>query len=258
MVDISNLLSKTYSVLDPGSNILFGKKTDISSIDIPGFKRLFHNIPTNLNKNRIRKTNEISYGYTNYAGAHRKTVCSMQDKLLLVGNRIGYDINIPDLLCTHTNDDSKLFYEVYIRDILSLLNNILMENFPEIYCKQNDKIFDDFKINCTCFTKVTIRVSDINDPPCPMHTDRSNCGYACILILSLDKNEHFSGGEQVLQIGTNVFKLKCCHGDIFIGEYHNLLHGVLSVKKGIRCAIIAYTSKKIISYCRLRKMISLT
>ena len=253
-LDVSNLISNNLCDLEHGCSLLFGIEVNLSHININDFKEKFFNIPNKLKINSIRKTNEISYGYTNYAGKQRKNICSIEYKSLLVGNKFGYDSNIPELLCSHKDADSVIFYNTYIKDLLSMMNNVLMTNFPQVYTRQNDKILNDFKINSTCFTKVTIRVTGIDDPACKMHVDRSNYGYCCILILNLENNQHFSGGHQIIQIGRNIFKMKCRHGDLFIGEYHNLIHGVLKVTHGRRCAIIAYTSNKIMSYCRLRKM----
>ena len=47
-----------------------------------------------------------------------------------------------------------------------MMNNVIMTKFPQVYTRQNDKILNDFKINSTCFTKVTIRVTGIDDPAC--------------------------------------------------------------------------------------------
>ena len=97
------------------------------------------------------------------------------------------------------------------------------------------------------FTKVNVRVSGVDDPACKMHVNSNNYGYCCILILSLGHDLSSSGGEQLKQQGSNVFKLKCTHGDIFIGEYQNIIHDVLPVTTRTRCAVIAYTSNKILS-----------
>ena len=251
---MSNLISTNVGDIDHGCSLLFGMKLNVSHINIAELDTTFLNISNKFKKNAIRKTNEISYGFSNYAGKQRKNICSLEYKMSLVGNKVGYDCNIPELLCTHTDTNCKIFYDIFVRDILSLMNNVLMKQFPQVYIRQNDNLLDDFKINSTCFTKVTVRVSGKHDPACKMHVDRSNYGYCCILILSLEKEKQFSGGEQILQVGEHIYKLKCQHGDLFIGEYHNLVHGVLKVTHGRRCAIIAYTSNKILSYCRLRKM----
>ena len=79
-----------------------------------------------------------------------------------------------------------------------------------------------------------------------------------ILILDLGSgaDRGFEGGEQLLITDSKVLRLKCAHGDLFIGRYQDIAHAVLPVTKGTRLAIIAYTNMRIHNFCKLHRLMT--
>ena len=164
----------------------------------------------------------------------------------------GFDVNIPTLLKYHEHKSVSKVFNLLL-PIFVLINNHFKIALPKIHLLQMKATHDQFKLHSTCFNKVMLKITpERKDKGCKIHYDRYNYGYCAILILTPSCTNKTTGGEQVIICNNHVYKIKCDRGDLVFGQYQHILHCVTKCTSGTRCAIVAYTSKKIVNYCKMK------
>ena len=251
-LDVTNLLTGSKEGVNELPSLLYGCNMKINKDIVDELVADVQKIPKKCLHGDVIRGPQLNMGFSNFAGKNRNLLISKELKQSILKTSSGFDVNIPTLLRCHSNKFvSKVFDSVL--PILVVIDNCFKKALPQCHLLQMKATHNEFKLDGTCFNKVMLKISPKRrDRGCKIHYDRYNYGYCAILILLPSCTNKTAGGEQVIICNNNVYKMKCDHGDLFFGQYQHILHCVTKCTSGTRCAIVAYTSNKIVNYCKMK------